>query len=446
MSEPLYAYLDTNVFVEFLPPRDLDWGAILGTKPVVLVISGVILRELNEIKDSGKYTAAKRQRVSQRMKWLHEILFDRSEDESVRLPNGVTIAPDLASVPEAIYSDNHLDRTIGDDRLIASAINGRERGWRVCVVTDDLGAKLQARNFGLESFAPPQDKRCSAEPDPRDKELRDLKAQLTNLLERQPKVTLGRANGAALFHACVFKPMPDSDEQVEHQLVLIRNMLLLESSHLKMIVLVRGATSEREKRRYSSECDRYIENIAPLLPEMIRHHNSKTLYVELGDLILSNVGTTPADAVEIHLFLPEMAHWAQEEPTRPKWQEAPELPVSVMDELARRVSINSIDRSVDNFVTSVGSAPPEFRIDGQTAVFRIAKLKHGQSKDLPRIFLAFKTHEDVGSLAIRYEVHADNLPYKAEGEIAVNVSKVDRYPQSEDIGYEPVVATSRRRL
>lgn len=447
MSDPLYAYLDTNVLVEFLPPRDLDWCAILVTKTVVLVITSVVLRELNEIKDSGKLTTAKRQRVSQRMKWLREVLLEQPGHESVRLPNGVSIESDLVSVPEAIYSDNHLDRIIGDSQLIASVINGRKRGWRVCLVTDDLGAQLQAKRCGLDSFSLPQNKRCSAETDPRDKELRDLKAQLADSLARQPKVTLGRANGAALFDAYVFKPMPDSDEQVDHQLVLIRDALRLDSPELKAEMLVRGAISEREKRRYSSECDSYVEKIASILPDMIRYHNSKTLYVELGDLILNNVGTTPADAVEIHLFLPDTARWAQEEPTRPKWQEVPELPVPVIYELARRIAKGDIGRSADDDSVTVaryGSAPPEFKVDGQTAVFCIAKLKHGQSKKLPRIFLAFKTHEDASPLAIRYEVHADNLPRRAEGEIVVNVSKVDRYPQSADIGYEPLVVTSRR--
>lgn len=449
MSDPLYAYLDTNVLVEFRPPRDLDWRSILSSPRVVLVVASVVLRELQEIKDGGKYPAIKRRRAGERIKWISEVLLEPVDSGPARLQDGVDILYDGASVPTEIYVTHHLDTTIGDDRLIASALGGLARGWGVCVVSDDIGARIQSKTCGLRSVSPPQEARCPAEPDPLEQEIRELKKQLAEHQARHPKLALAFSDGTLRLKSNIHKPLPVNDEQIEHRLACIRDMLSLDSVWQKTIVAVRGRASEGGRRRYLQQCEVYLEKLAPLLPAMIEHHNAQELHVEFDGLALVNSGTVPAEAVEVHMWAPDFVRWVQEAPEGPKLPSKPDLPPPAMEELYTHAfsAAHRFEPNIDAVsVVTISTSPPQFRIDGQKATFGISKLKHGQSKMLPRILFAFESFETVQSLSIKYCVYADNVLKKQEGEINVQVLMSDRYREAEVLGYEPVGRATSRRL
>jgi hypothetical protein len=454
MSSTVNVYLDTNVFLEFRPLRDLDWRGLIDAGRVVLVVSSVVLRELQEAKDSGKLPAAKRRRAAERVKWIAEML-DAMDGGSVQLQNGVELAYDAAAPSDAILAEYQLDRTIGDDRLVAVAIAARVSGRDVCVVSDDVSARQQAKICHLRAFAPRDEWRCPAEVDPLEQEIRELKRQVAEYESRRPKLSLSLPEAQSHLRVTIHAPVPDTDEEIERRLGLIRGMLSLDSemNPYRGLTLAMGPISARSKERYRRDCDRYLEEIAPRFQAMIAAHNARELYVELSTLTLANGGTLPAEAVEVHLHVPASLEWKHELPKGPELPKRPDPPKSILEEAADFGDLSGAARAAELFRAATGverfrpaNPEPQFRVVDHVATFSAGKVKHAQSRVLPKIYCAFESHAGTESFALSYEIHADNLPKPLKGAINIQVVKPSACRQAEELGYEPIGQVRVRRL
>lgn len=145
-------FLDTNYFLHFKPPTEIDWPKLLDTKNVELRLCHQVLDELNKIKRDRE----KQPRLRKRARNLMPQIRHWAENKDIR--KGVKIALDAR--PARINYDAHdLDRNEGDDRVLASVFEYIESGTaaRVVVGTDDINLQLRCKTRGIEVFPLPEE-------------------------------------------------------------------------------------------------------------------------------------------------------------------------------------------------------------------------------------------------------------------------------------------------
>ncbi|MGO9455146.1 MAG: PIN domain-containing protein [Candidatus Binataceae bacterium] len=110
-----YAALDTSYFLHFQSPEYIDWRDFLDASEVQLIIFPIVIKELDDKKNADSPTIRKRARAAiTKLRELH-----RSGFSSIR--EGVSVAFESRE-PSIDFEANQLDKTIPDDRLIASAL------------------------------------------------------------------------------------------------------------------------------------------------------------------------------------------------------------------------------------------------------------------------------------------------------------------------------------
>jgi hypothetical protein len=189
-----YAFLDTNIYLEFRDFDHIDWPTVLGYRHVCIVLSPVTFTELERLKYDQK---SERRQARSRLvtKKLHDIIFSVGVNEEARVPDrprvtllALTDSPNVSSYPG-------LEHTIADDQLIASVltftaelqdINKQD----ILLVSDDGGCLNKARARGIVAQRLEDQFRLPDEPSVTQKELAQLKRQLQDLQSKQPKLSL----------------------------------------------------------------------------------------------------------------------------------------------------------------------------------------------------------------------------------------------------------------
>ncbi len=183
----LIAFLDTNTFLHFPRPDQLDWLALLHSTGVRLIVAPVVIRELNRHKDSP--TSLKtRERAAAVLKVLDE-WSERAWPVFIR--NGVELQFRVQD-PLIDFATFNLSRDIADDHLIASMLeyNIEADSGVTRLVTGDLGLKLKAKSHGISVVQLPAGLRLPDELLPEEKKRRELESEVMRLRNRLPQVRL----------------------------------------------------------------------------------------------------------------------------------------------------------------------------------------------------------------------------------------------------------------
>ena len=186
---PTFAFPDTNTFLHYPPVDQMDWAALLQADSVVLVITPVVIRELNKHKDFPR-TSKMRERAAAALSRLH----DWSE-KATPIRSAVELKFRIDD-PVVDFTVNNLSQNVEDDHFIASVLEHRNEhpGHTHVIVTEDLGLKLKARNRGFFVFQLPAAKRLQDESLDSEKKINQLEAQLREMQNRIPVLSLAFPN------------------------------------------------------------------------------------------------------------------------------------------------------------------------------------------------------------------------------------------------------------
>jgi hypothetical protein len=436
-AKPLHAYLDTNALLEFRPPRDLDWNGLLREKQLVLVVSPVVIEELQRIKDGAlrDIPRRKRLRAGETLKTLERELFpdDAQPAGVVRLNDGVGLRFDGRAVPSAVFTDNSLDPNLADARLVAAVIAARDAGQRVCLVGNDAGPRWQAKSRGIAAHNLPETWRVQEEPDAVETELRDVKKRLAAFESRAPKVCLVTKTGDTFLRRELPKPRLPLEEQVNGYMELVRLMY----PHYGKDALGRfgyrnvlAPPARGEVERYNKRIDTFQEKAQEVLPKLIAFRNELDLYVSLDGIAIANEGTQPAEHVELVLRPPPGATFAIERPIddRPRFPEPPEQPQSVFDTIGAASAMAALSHVspllyAGAFNAEPLSLAPEWEMNGGEASIAIATLRHRSSESLPPIWVKLASYEEATGFSVAYEISAYNVPHPVTGSLNVPIIK-----------------------
>jgi hypothetical protein len=183
--------LDTNIALHFPRFDQLDWPALSGHRECAVVITPILLRELEQKKIFGA-TPSIKERAGKTIDYLVARMGD---DEPIEARPGVTLRF-MESEPATDFEANHLVRQVNDDHYIAAALERQaQTGVATMIASNDGGMALKLRSRPVSVLRLPDELRLPLEQDPRDKELRDTKAKLVQLQTQRPKLTVTFAGG-----------------------------------------------------------------------------------------------------------------------------------------------------------------------------------------------------------------------------------------------------------
>lgn len=430
----LYAYLDTNTVLEFTPPSDNDWCKLLGANDVVLVITHILIKELESKKDGGDrgVPLRKRKRAGALLKQFEKSFFpnEREGAVEVHLRTGVRMIYSPEPIPEEMFTTNGLDQKVRDAHFVAAALLRHNAGGRVCIVANEYGLRMMARGFKLRVFDMNEEWRLREPPEPDELERRDLKEQLDALKAQIPRLSLSR-DGDNRLTFTLHEPRVPVGVYVEREMEAQELYHRRGKGKFDLITATNSALGIRpssgEFARYDREAEEYLDSAREVMPRIIEFANRSNLFVPLDSLTVHNAGTAPAMNVRIVLRVPPGLMLLAEAPKSQPYLPSP--PKAPRDEFESMFSMSSIAPLVLeplDFSGFPGSAEEAWEVDDNEAEITIGDLRHSCSADLPAIYIQLREYSSAGSFSFEYELHAFNLPKPAQATFNVIVEKVPR--------------------
>jgi hypothetical protein len=117
----LHVFPDTNTFLHFNQLDQIDWPTLLCGHRVTMVITPIIIRELEEQKVKNPVRKL-RERAAGRIRWLGERI-EATEPAEIR-PNVSLIF--VRHSPTLDFTERRLSVHIADDQLIATVLEFKE--------------------------------------------------------------------------------------------------------------------------------------------------------------------------------------------------------------------------------------------------------------------------------------------------------------------------------
>jgi hypothetical protein len=274
---------DTNVLLHAVPLSQISWREVAGVDEVELVLVPHVLHEL----DTKKYGTSEklRKRALRVMSELDTWISPGTQSATIAV--GVV----LRVVPREPVLSPGLDPMVGDDRILASALELRaDATASVVVVSGDIAMRFKAEALGLRVLKVPEQFRLT------DEERKEP--------TKTPRVDAGflHDEDAALTHSLA----TSAGLSAAHLLPEARRLLASSKSkplHLPVILALDGEPNSSDYRRYISAIEHYDQR------------NAKVFTFVLG---VANTGTAPADDVVVEFWLPDAVRYHDGEPPLPR--------------------------------------------------------------------------------------------------------------------------------
>lgn len=193
IDQTAYVMLDANALLHYQRPDQIDWQALMSCPSVNLLVTPVLLHELEEQKVKNR-SRKLRERADAIVSWVASFI---ESDAPLEIREGVHFVF-IRHSPQIDYAAHRLSRAVYDDELIANAIEfKREYACDVTFFTADTGLRLKLPAHGMSAVIPPAKFKLADEPDEAEKENIRLKSELSRLANRLPRLDLSFFGGAA---------------------------------------------------------------------------------------------------------------------------------------------------------------------------------------------------------------------------------------------------------
>lgn len=405
---PTYLFPDTNVFLHFRRPDEIDWRVLARGDEVELVVVLPVLRELDKQKATNAVRRLK-DRAGGAVKWLASMSASKGP---TAIREGVTLSF-RRSNPVIDFRTHRLREGIIDDEIVGSVLEfkAENEGSPVLIVTGDLGMTVLAPGHGLDTVAPPEESRLPEEPNPGEVEARKLRAQLAEIQSRQSEPVVVFRDGSS--RASVVLPLVEqvSDVTVRRAVEEAR----WAAEHERPLMLGDeeddagfGYTRDQALEYVRHRCDAKYEYMIALQTE--RELRGRTIPLAM---VLENKGKALATDIDVEFEVsdggivfsdsdgadPKDPFLVDREPAPKRRTEAP----------AARSLEGTEELRPAHFTTAM-------------VRYNCASLKPSHSARLARLFVTFATREQARSFALKYKVSHAEGPGATLGRLDVVVS------------------------
>ncbi len=431
---PVVAFLDTNIFLHYQPFHQISWTKVLAASEARLVLPPVVVGELDKHKDVHTVQRL-RDRAREALRRIRKAILE----EGGRL-DGTTSVQFASALPQIDYDALQLDKAWSDDQLLASIIHHKQTNpeQEVVLVTHDTGLELKAHGLGIRAIRLPESLQIPDTADPSRKRIQELEAENRELKRAIPELLLSFVGGSNRWEVPLSRAMMVTPEvaraHVAHTIVpkfkrrdpadLIAQADSFasegEGGREVRAGLARFAKSFAiiEAQNFNTSLDRYFNQYVEYLVAWGEYQNSVRRTWQLP-LVVSNVGTKPAEDARVFLVLPDclvlIPELREPTPPPPPGSKAPEK--GVAPALLAGPESTTHSRAPDSFQLK----KVRNRADGRELEYQIQKLNHQSESELPMLTVGFASHDEAQSFSIQYRVIAANTPRQVEGRLDVVV-------------------------
>ena len=435
----LYCYLDTNIFHEFKPITEINWVKELGTSEVCLVVTSIVVQELDKHKSGGNNRLKKRAK-----KWTAFLeTLDITIDNEIR--QNVTLRLDLAEPKDGTFDKHNLSTSVADDRLLAKALEFEmpNEGDIVAVVSYDSAVRLKARGYNLVVPTLSEDYRLEYEPDPVMQELKELRIENQRLQNTQPTLKIGfLSDDATISHIkhVSLRFMEDliSNEEIEAKLkqkfkeLKYRPQTFTDkTSPLYGTPLPDPFVTAADIEEYNAALRSWLNlDYRNYLIEDSLYWTFENQSIDIA-LALENSGSVPAENIEIVLQISDCRKVFNEPPLCPSQpiSSKPDSPQSVAHSRILESSFSKAFRAArQSFESGVQpSVKHRFTIDNvgmKQVSLSLQKLMHHRTINLEEYFLIVdRPNRFPHCVTIEYEVIAENMIDRVTGELKIIINE-----------------------
>lgn len=356
---------DTNYFLHFKQPDQIDWSSLVSAKQVTLVVPMTVIDELDKHKNAPSNKL--RSRAKDTISKLKDIR--RTEGKTWGPSVCVEVAPgiDLGNL-----ADLGLDENRPDDKIMAFAVYFSKKESvdpsRVFLVSNDFGMELKSEGRGVQILALPEHLQLPAELEASEKELRDLKKQNAILTNRIPKLAVTMNDAGDRVEAQLSEVQPLSDDVIRAKVEKIK---ALHPLHVENPIVVQERNKEKSStgglditqiaaaisalqgtarpsreqwNEYNSELETFYVDYENYLRKEQAHKELLARSIFL-DLYLVNSGSAPAGDVRVSLHFPDGFQLLESEdfPEQPEKPSTPTKPraTDLFEMMARGNALNT---------------------------------------------------------------------------------------------------------
>ena len=436
----LYCFLDTNIFIEFKNIAEIDWLTELSCSNVCLVVTSVVVRELDAMK-SDYNNKRRRNRAIAARRYLAQI--DVKSTNAVK--HGVTVQYLHKRPSPTVFENFELSANSNDDILLASALQYMEEhsNLDVMLLTDDLDLQFKARVHDLPEQSLSDESRLKEKADRNEKEIARLSARNRTLESSQPDLKLGflSSDGAIAKYYKADADFSENliashaiEEEKERQRAELEYMpeepRREQQRNVFLSKLAAMSATQSAIREYYEHLDSYFDELGKYLYEDSLYKLFPDLAIQIP-LVIDNSGSAPANGVEIVVTLIGCREILTEAPEKPLYK--PEPPAQPKPRSALS-SFSDFSPFLHNPYLSMPDIDFGRRPEGWTIekagghryrcdhYFEL--VMHHRRRSLDEIFLIIDRPKSFPcALAMEYEVIAQNLIDKVSGELTIIVNE-----------------------
>ena len=289
----LYLFLDTNSFIEFQPFESIKWSEVCGDSDFTIVISPIVIREINKHKDNSR--GKKRDRARKARKRITEIA-------KGTIPSRLNVQ--FCKDPSKTAFENpQFNKEIADDWLIFSVLEYNADKDSKLIITNDTGIYLIAKEFGIKAVDIPEKYLAPSDPTEEEIQIKELKKRLREYEESLPHVMLSFAGGSSILNlkkrgvpnmeGCIESYREELSQKYPYKYKPTQNPFAL-------FQISDSILSEKDYEKYNAQIEPYLEN---------EPHNmvSRDIVTFINESVvplrfeLKNVGSMPSGFLGVRL-------------------------------------------------------------------------------------------------------------------------------------------------
>ena len=394
-----YLFLDTNIYIHYKGFEDIPWKDLLSTEDdVTVVMTSIILREINGHKDSSKGKVKnKARKISEKLK---SILLNGQ-------PSRIPLVY-CRETPIKEHEKETFDLTVNDDRFLLNVLHSSYPKEHIYVVSNDTDLLLKAKEAGLNILPMDETYRSAEEPTEEEKELKRVKEELARWTDRRanPKLLFAESGTDELsFERLCFKSV---DEIVEEHVsaeaarypeekeeeATFENYFDKFQRQLSMIADQLNTHTPAQKAVFNQMRTEYLDALKKKESLIVLKQMRKFAFKKLR-LVVFNDGTAQSGDMHISLRFPDSAKiytpqdskesYTFEPPVKPQYNKT-------FAQLASITNLSAIGCRPDNSVEMWNPDKPTSKMEYS---FDISRLTHGLQVEIDReIYVNTEVEQD----------------------------------------------------
>lgn len=415
-----YIFLDTNIFFHFQYFEEIDWLSEASTCECKLMISPIVVDELDKKKIGTNKLSSKARKVLNRLEEMMDI-------DNAEIQEKVFIEVILNKPQKKIYEEYELNFNEQDHRLIASILEFRDKkkDSDIVLCSNDIGPRLRAKQYGItplklneKYLLPIQESEEEKTIKKLERENRALKRKIPILslrfsnskefvrfhVQNETEVDFEEFKSKAMYDVKNKNPYMENVDPFKNPTAILQNMLALTAEQINS---------------FNEKLDTFFHDYERALEEFYENENRKNLIFEFN-LVLVNSGNSPAEDIDIHLHFPNGFELIETDEMNDDI-ELPEPPYRPKNQFDFGSSLISSSPSIYPNL-NIGSnikfnSPTIKKTNSYDVDFHRKSLKHGYPEELESLSIVFGNYEEIKNFKIEYEISAGNMPDKIKGQL-----------------------------